>query len=32
LNAWGRFRSRNLPFLLRKQADTKISMLLVIAQ
>ncbi len=32
LNAWGRFRSRNLPFLLQKKADTPISMLSVIAQ
>ena len=27
LNAWDRFRSRNLPFLLQKKADTPISML-----
>ena len=31
LNAWGRFRSRNLPFWLQKKADTPIPMLSVIA-
>jgi nucleotide-binding universal stress UspA family protein len=30
LNAWGRFRSRSLPFRLQKKADTPISMLSVI--
>ena len=32
LNAWGRFRSRDLPFRLRKKADTSISMFSVIDQ
>jgi hypothetical protein len=32
LNAWGRFRSRNLPFWLQKKVDAPISMLSVSAE